>query len=520
MVENNQKLFNFPEYGRVLKRRKFYFLIPLLVFPSVVYWLSYFIKPTYESSTTLMIKDDEFVSRNMETILPGVTRRQQEAKVIKSKVMSRINMLELINQMKFKEETDIQNDARTKQQKYPGYSLDEIMDEMLLEILGKLISVENIGSEYIKISTQHHNPGRAFEMAERLANIFIENSLKTQLGGLEGVEEFGNEQIAIYKKQVEDAEYRLKKYEDKLQKKSIENYNITSINLNDLNSERLRIQMQLDDSQEKLTTFKRQSSEAVTSLSLVQSPYLDRLVEKLMQRATEHAQLLVQFDWNDPKVSGLANEMVGIKGEIGQSMFQFASKNLTNEKDTENFVKIHLTELDVKVFTEEKQQLEKKLREYKTVAANDPANDLVRRRLQEELDSYREIYKMILQQHSGSQIQKALKQSSARFLFEVVEPAFRPMKPSKPNRTKMLIIGLALGLAIGLGTVFILEYTNDTFKDIGDIEEYLGLIVLGTLPKIELKRNEVGWKNYLNLKLVISICLLMGSCVALIFGLY
>ena len=68
--------------------------------------------------------------------------------------------------------------------------------------------------------------------------------------------------------------------------------------------------------------------------------------------------------------------------------------------------------------------------------------------------------------------------------IQVMDKATIPQKPISPNKKLNLAIGLFLGLMISLGVVFLLEYLDDTIKTESDVEKYLGLPVLGLIPRI------------------------------------
>ncbi|MDQ0482428.1 YveK family protein [Guptibacillus hwajinpoensis] len=62
--------------------------------------------------------------------------------------------------------------------------------------------------------------------------------------------------------------------------------------------------------------------------------------------------------------------------------------------------------------------------------------------------------------------------------------------PVNPNPVLNMAIALVVGLMVGVGLAFLLEYLDNTIKDEDDIEKLLGLPVLGTIAVIEDK--EVG----------------------------
>lgn len=65
---------------------------------------------------------------------------------------------------------------------------------------------------------------------------------------------------------------------------------------------------------------------------------------------------------------------------------------------------------------------------------------------------------------------------------QIIDRALVPSYPVGPNRKKFVLIGAAVGAALGLLIIFILELLNYTFKKPEDIERILGLNVLGVIP--------------------------------------
>jgi polysaccharide biosynthesis transport protein len=69
----------------------------------------------------------------------------------------------------------------------------------------------------------------------------------------------------------------------------------------------------------------------------------------------------------------------------------------------------------------------------------------------------------------------------------VVEEAKTPEFPSKPNKQRNLLLGLILGLFGGIGLAFFLDYLDNTVKLPEDVEERLGLPVLGIVSLLKDK---------------------------------
>lgn len=79
----------------------------------------------------------------------------------------------------------------------------------------------------------------------------------------------------------------------------------------------------------------------------------------------------------------------------------------------------------------------------------------------------------------------------------VLAPAEIPEKPSpiKPNPKLNMAIAAVIGLMIGVGIAFLLDYLDTTMKNEEDIDEVLGLPVLGLIspiPDEDLKNVNMG----------------------------
>jgi len=66
-----------------------------------------------------------------------------------------------------------------------------------------------------------------------------------------------------------------------------------------------------------------------------------------------------------------------------------------------------------------------------------------------------------------------------------VDTANLPTAPSSPNVRNNLILGGALGCLLAIAIILLQHYSNDTIKDTDDVEHYLGLTVLASIPNNE-----------------------------------
>ncbi|WP_017210843.1 YveK family protein [Clostridium beijerinckii] len=65
---------------------------------------------------------------------------------------------------------------------------------------------------------------------------------------------------------------------------------------------------------------------------------------------------------------------------------------------------------------------------------------------------------------------------------KIVEPAELPENPASPNKKLNIAIAFLLGLMVSVGLAFLLEFLDNTFKSKEQLEQILGIPVIGAIP--------------------------------------
>ena len=70
---------------------------------------------------------------------------------------------------------------------------------------------------------------------------------------------------------------------------------------------------------------------------------------------------------------------------------------------------------------------------------------------------------------------------------KVLESVELPKNPVAPNKTMNIAIAFILGMMVGFGIVFLLEYLDNTYKNKEQLEKDLDIPVLGVIPMSDLE---------------------------------
>jgi succinoglycan biosynthesis transport protein ExoP len=98
--------------------------------------------------------------------------------------------------------------------------------------------------------------------------------------------------------------------------------------------------------------------------------------------------------------------------------------------------------------------------------------------LSQDLESDQHLYEAVLKRVQEIQVAATVQTSTA----VVIDEAQAPSRPSSPKIMLSLVLSGMIGLVLGLGTAFVLDYRDDRFKSKDEVVHYLHVPVVGVIP--------------------------------------
>ena len=123
-------------------------------------------------------------------------------------------------------------------------------------------------------------------------------------------------------------------------------------------------------------------------------------------------------------------------------------------------------------------------KEYIKVAESVPKQEQELARLTRDTTVNEKLYALLLERLETARISQQLESSENKTKFKIVEPARLPLRPIKPNKIQFSFLGLMLGVMAGFGCIYLVEYTDYSFKGIEDLKSYFDLPVLAAISRI------------------------------------
>lgn len=490
-----EKDFDPKKYLQILGRRKFLLLLPLVILLCSGVFASLRIKPTYLSSTIIMMRETRLLSRSIENIVPGAEQaelswqeRAQRQASIKAFLTSSGFLNSVISALRLDKDSSMIQWAQNEKQKFPYLSVEELVLRMWTDTLRQSVAVEFKGENLIEISATSTSPQRSAQLAETVALTFIQENLKDELGGVERVSDFSDEQLDFYRKKKEQSENDLRLYKERLLKRDMDESNLEEDKTTELKSEMdaCRLEMEKIDRKIGLLSLGLKEKKG-RAIDLVESSELAKLKEELSGNTKEYGRLLLTYSWKDAKILAL-NAMIEENLEkIKEEMARLISAQIPTEDSvwrTEleeyNYLNAKRDFLNGKwtALNDSYDRLQEKI-------AQKPLSEQVLKRLEHEVELNRRIYEMLISQAQGSQISENVQQVESESRFRIIQPAQIPIRPVKPDKKRIVLLSALVGLAIGVAAVVIAEKLDNSFKDVEDIESYLNLKVIGTVSRID-----------------------------------
>jgi capsular exopolysaccharide synthesis family protein len=198
--------------------------------------------------------------------------------------------------------------------------------------------------------------------------------------------------------------------------------------------------------------------------SMISDPELGDLLSRLHQTEQSLAQLKVDYSTNYPDVmrqQRLADELnTEIEARIKGIMTGLAS-NVKSLKAT----------LDAQTAT-----VEGAIQKDREEASRGQPYWELKRRLENMFTLHTALQAKITEQ----KIDVVLPTSSMVSIINQAQPGKSPVRP---NKTVNIIIGIVMGLLVGVGLAFFIEYLDTSVKTIDDVERALQSPVLGVIPQ-------------------------------------
>ncbi|HEX6376629.1 MAG TPA: polysaccharide biosynthesis tyrosine autokinase [Allosphingosinicella sp.] len=343
------------------------------------------------------------------------------------------------------------------------------------QVMGSVNITPQRDSRLIGIAIESTNPELAARLANAYADNFIQANMERRYEATSYARNFLQQRLAAVKTKLEESERALVDYAQKQgiitlvvdsggagtpkQEQSIDAATLvqTNLALSQARSERIAAEQRY-----------RQAAGAASTAAAINDPTVQTLQQQRAALEAQYQQKLALFKPDFPEMVQLRSQIDTLGQEIARqtrSVSGSASGSLQAE---------------YQAAAARENALQAKVNEGKAALMDLRARSIQYTILQREVDTNRSLYDALLQRFKEVGVAGGVGAN----VVSVVDRAQVPGAPFKPNLPLNIAIGLFIGVLLGFGTAFAIEWIDDTIKTPDDLGTKLGLASLGVIPAV------------------------------------
>ena len=346
-----------------------------------------------------------------------------------------------------------------------------VKDKEAATKLRQNVSVDAVeDSRLINLQVVSTNPQLAAKIADAYGKNFIQATLERRFEATSYARNFLEQRIAGVKKRLEESERQLVAY---AQRQGILNLN-TSPNKegagNDQSIEAASL-VSLNDALSQAHTDRitaeqryRQNNQNGSTAEVLGNPAVQALTTQRAQAQAEYEEKLGLFKPDYPPLVQMRSRIAALDTAIREQSGKVAGASRS----------------EFQAALAKEQQLQARVNQLKASVMNLRERSIEYTILQREVDTNRALYDSLLQRYKEVGVAGGVGTND----ISVIDKAVVPAGPFRPNMPLNLAMGLLVGLVLGIGTAFGLEWMDDTIKSPDDVNTKLGIASLGIIPAI------------------------------------
>ena len=401
--------------------------------------------------------------------------------------------------------------------------VSEMSTERLEGLYSRLrhnINVNAQGDSYFTISYRDTDPRQVYLIAQRLGQLFLEETNRRKRAESRSAYEFIDKQVKSYEQQISSTEQKLKEFLSR---------NVEGTE-QEANSRMAQIRSNIDAAQlelEEVQAQERSLEQQIESLASsdgssgssesVAGPLTER-INRMEERLDE---LRLRYEDSYPDVVSLerqieelrerrANRQLGQVEEVGESglmfnpVYQELQTELSRARTRQESLRTRLNALQRRLIAQEDRM--EKIQE----------NKAERSELTRDLQVNREIFNDLLKRRERARVSMHLDVEGQGMSFQVHEQARYPLNPSGLQFETFASVGWLLGLMAPFGLLVGILQIDPRVRTTEQMRDALDIPLLGSIPRVrtpyERRREKRGY-----VVMVICLALVGGAYGAVVF---
>ncbi len=448
------------ELLRILRKRRFFIAIIFLFAVTLAVIISYLTPPTYEAETIIRIKQPKGLASSLLSDLPmGNTMATKQLMSTYAEIIKSRTVLQMVI-------------AQIPQKSEKPLTYEDLLERVAIEPIKD--------TELLKVSVDAPAREDAKFMANLVVASFIDRMTFLSRVQQTEVRKFIGNRLKDAKKELDTAEADLEEYKrnqkivspDDETKALVQQMQI----INQLAAEN---SVNLASAQARLSSAEQQLAGEKQS-SVAESPLIQQYKSKLADLEVELVGLLQKYTDKHPDVLALRASIEETRTKLNLEIARVinAEAMSTNPIHQRLLGDKMQSQAEIAATKAQKQAIDTILAQNDQQLAQLPAKEQGLGKVLRDANLTQQIFLMLANRYEEARISEVMEPTD----IQIIDEAVAPEKAIKPKKTTNVLIAAFLGLFAGIGLAFMIEYLNKTIRDTEDVNIYLELPVLGSIP--------------------------------------
>lgn len=476
------KQYSFDTTMEIAKRRAWLIVIPALILGMAgIVWV-HRLQDTYRSDTLILVVPQRVPESYVRSTVTA--RIEDRLQAISQQILSRTRLEQIVQ--------DFNLYAEDRQK-------GELMEDIVEDMRTRDINIDIVKGDAFRISYAAPDPRVAMRVTERLASLFIDESLRDREVLAEGTNQFMAAQLEEARRQLVLNERTLEAYQ---QQHNGELPSQMAANLQGLHNTEIALQSigeSLNRDRERRLLLERSVTDLLEApeAALAAAGPSDMsvtLAEEL--KAAEQGLLAVELKLRPehPDVKRLRRNVDELRRRVEADQLE---REITDEpvapvvidparrrRLTEARAELDNLDRQIEAKFADENRLRGVLAMYQARIENTPAREAELAAITRDYETLQQSYRSLLAKKEESQISANLERRQIGEQFKILDAARVPEKPASPDRPRLYLLVLLGAWTIGIGLAVTAEYFDRTLRSEGDVRAALGLLVVATVPSI------------------------------------
>lgn len=502
----------FNDYVSILRRRGLLMVATLVALLVVAIVVAVAIPPVYQSTGTILVESQTIPTDLIPSTAASLIDERIE--VIRQRVMTRENLFKIIEKHKLFRDS---SESLTVSEK-----IDEMRKRIIIESIGANVKSSrrrDQGTIAFRLTFEHRRPDIAQRVANELVTLFLDENVKSRTERATETTEFLTQEADKLKAELEKVETQLATYKQEHSKALPQHQQLHMEMLSRTETELKDVEREYKMAQEELRFLDLELSAAKAGITPKSgAAYAPQSPQDIGSLKAEYQRLLTLYTEAHPDVRAVKRKIEALEtaAPAGAGADKSAAAPVSLEVAKVQ-TKIAATNARIESLAGQIKVLRGRMAGYEQQLLKIPQVERGLITLMRDHESAQKKYEEIHAKQMSAKIAENLEGENKAERFSLLEPPVLPDRPSKPDRVKILLMGVVGAFGGSGGLVFLLETINQRIRG----QEALAIAIrqrpMLAIPYIVIEDEVLSRKRLLKRVAIAAAAVILVSIVLLHF---